>query len=1067
MSRQNNDQAFTPSYRRTVVNCAPGIIALLLLMAALSGEASAAQPKIDIPHVSSDKSVRLDYSIVYVRAPRYGDEKAARFAEVMNPMAIDPGADLMLLKPDGSEEVLVEGGNGAVADPYVSFDGEWVYYALLHDQTDVPAWGFPRGGSDIYKIHLPTREIVRLTNQERTPNTGILTEEAAAKLPVFNLGPCPAPGGKVVFTSTRNFYDPPKGYTQGNFQLFVMDDPIGPPLAKSGKGDVSRNVEMIGHLNIGSALHPTILRDGRVMFSSYESQALRDLRNWSLWFIYPDGTGWGPLVSSFQGADAYHFQTQLSDGSIVFEAYYNANNFGFGTLYSMPTGPDKGYAAFGPANRQDDRNPPLDNARKPRFSFTPYGLKSLTRYVSSFDDPAPLVDTNDPASARVGKYTHPSGAPDNHLLTVWSPGGVNSNGSFRKDWYPRIDSGIYLIRDGAPIDKPGQMLLVKNDPKYNEQWPRAVVPYRRIYGVVEPAYKAPPVNDGNAHLALPAGSPYGLVGTSSMYKRESFPNGTVPEGSVTAVGANQNKLRGLRQFNANWPFHDDWNLQGSECGLYENERIHAIRIVAQEPTTRGKRMFWNWGSERYRILGEIPVRKFSSQPSALGHQSGDPDDSRKRIADNSQRDDPDGHPDTSFLARIPADTAFTFQLLDKDGLMLTMAQTWHQVRPGEIRHDCGGCHAHSQKPTLFAETAAARPDYKVFDLTTKTPLLTSKQHDESKQQWDTEDTSGLRYAERGGLNVEFYRHVVPIFQKSCAACHGKSLEKPAARLVLDDLELVATPNVGGGMFTGTPTGKVPATYAMLAMGATDRYGHLHVNGGWITPQVSHYVRTYAAMRSLLAWKVLGRRTDGWSNDDSPTTTTPGDATTLQLAGVPVDGDKQATIYADVDFDGSVMPPPAAVKAGKVEPLSDEDRRTIFRWIDLGCPVDLDFDPKNPEASGPGSGWMDDETRPTITLTQPATGRNENLSQILLGMCDAYTGLDMDSFTVTADFEVDGIAAGKNLATRFAPTAEGVWQLALEKPVTAIERGTLTVSVRDRQGNVTRLTRTFNVGKAGK
>ena len=28
--------------------------------------------------------------------------------------------------------------------------------------------------------------------------------------------------------------------------------------------------------------------------------------------------------------------------------------------------------------------------------------------------------------------------------------------------------------------------LIKNDPKYNEQWPRALVPYKRIYGVDEP-----------------------------------------------------------------------------------------------------------------------------------------------------------------------------------------------------------------------------------------------------------------------------------------------------------------------------------------------------------------------------------------------------------------------------------------------------------------------------------------------------------------------------------------------------------------------------------------------------
>jgi hypothetical protein len=45
-----------------------------------------------------------------------------------------------------------------------------------------------------------------------------------------------------------------------------------------------------------------------------------------------------------------------------------------------------------------------------------------------------------------------------------------------------------------------------------------------------------------------------------------------------------------------------------------------------------------------------------------------------------------------------------------------MAQTWHQVRPGEIRNDCGGCHAHSQQPTDFNRTAAARPDFDIVAL---------------------------------------------------------------------------------------------------------------------------------------------------------------------------------------------------------------------------------------------------------------------------------------------------------------------------------------------------------------
>ena len=53
---------------------------------------------------------------------------------------------------------------------------------------------------------------------------------------------------------------------------------------------------------------------------------------------------------------------------------------------------------------------------------------------------------------------------------------------------PRPDDLFALMSDrmdGKPIDEPGQMRLIKNDPKYNEQWPRALVPYKRIYGIDE------------------------------------------------------------------------------------------------------------------------------------------------------------------------------------------------------------------------------------------------------------------------------------------------------------------------------------------------------------------------------------------------------------------------------------------------------------------------------------------------------------------------------------------------------------------------------------------------------
>src|SRR5262245_52135806 len=62
------------------------------------------------PHISKAASVQYDYDIVYVRAPRHGDKQGAKWAEVGHPLSMEPGADLMLLHPDGSEEVLVRGG---------------------------------------------------------------------------------------------------------------------------------------------------------------------------------------------------------------------------------------------------------------------------------------------------------------------------------------------------------------------------------------------------------------------------------------------------------------------------------------------------------------------------------------------------------------------------------------------------------------------------------------------------------------------------------------------------------------------------------------------------------------------------------------------------------------------------------------------------------------------------------------------------------------------------------------------------------------------------------------------
>lgn len=153
--------------------CAMNLAVTLLLPAALAQTNQEKPINVSPPHISTDKSVRYDYDIVYVRAGRAGDKIAKRFyTEIAAPAVMEPGADLMLLHPDGTEEVLFPGGKGAVTDPFVSLDGESVYFAYFHDLTRASMWEPHRGGSDIYKLHLKTRKLVQLTHQEITPNTG-------------------------------------------------------------------------------------------------------------------------------------------------------------------------------------------------------------------------------------------------------------------------------------------------------------------------------------------------------------------------------------------------------------------------------------------------------------------------------------------------------------------------------------------------------------------------------------------------------------------------------------------------------------------------------------------------------------------------------------------------------------------------------------------------------------------------------------------------------------------------------------------------------------------------------
>ncbi|MBK7976346.1 MAG: hypothetical protein IPK07_24770 [Deltaproteobacteria bacterium] len=792
---------------------------------------------------------------------------------------------------------------------------------------------------------------------------------------MFNVGPAfvarpslarPA----IVFTSSRNDFLPPRSFNGAErvLQLFTMDWD-------------GRNVAELGYLNNSQALHPYQLLDGRLAWTSWESQGARDMRIFPLWLIAPDGTGFAPLSGFGELALTHHFMTQMPDGDVVTARYYNLNNNGFGDLVRYPIDP------AGPDFR-------AVNDAAAAIPLERVGQVSLTPWTHPEDYPAPCPGQEDNAygsanapscapAQRNGKVTHPSVAPDADLLLVYSPGPANHNGVWSSQDEPVYQGGLYLLPDGASSASPAALVKLADEPGVNEMFPRALVSYATLFpGHAQPLVWPALANPGGGAAApsLPAHSPFGLVGSSSLTWRDTDPRVPASGGDPDPMNATHEPL---------WA----WLAQGADAGLYDEDDIYAVRLLGMLPSTdrsypNGGVAFTNTGNERLRILGEVPVR----------HEG---------VIDAQ------GYVDTSFLVRIPADVPFTFQTLDRNGMVLNMAQTWHQVRPGEVRTNCGGCHAHSKEPLDFASTVAGQPGFAPTDLALATPLLTPSGLGGSPGV----ATSGARQ-----VTVEYGRDVKPILAARCSGCHTSDTTDGRLDLHADG----ATVTCAGTTLPGT-------YYRLVADANIDgcpKYGLGAPAGSgdtyFLAPQQTRYLRSYQSRQSLLAWKVFGARLDGRTN---------------------------ATRGGDVDY--SPATDPIHPHLDTLRGLTWSEKLTIARWIDLGAPLD----------QGSPWGWFEDDLRPTLWVSPTVEeGHAGAVSALHVGTYDLESGIDPASLSVTFDVAIGGHAAGANVAAGVAAIEGGVAAVALGAAVDlAAADATVTVSVADHAGHRTTVVRSFGGG----
>lgn len=994
----------------------------------------------------------LPYDLVYVRAPYFGPDfnpglprdGNSSWPDTIAPLEPDAGAQLMLLRSNGTRELLfpltahralidTPAGSplsvGSVSDPTISFDARYVVFTWYHDLSPGTrntqrgsTFGLSSFGADLYKLDLQTRVLQRLTHQEFTPNTGNGADFSGwnpaagqttpgsnhPRMGVFNTGPSFAPGGRIVFTSTRNGFAPPRLLDEGQrvLQLFVMDDD-------------GRNESAIGHFNLAMALHPQVLMDGRLMFSSWELQGLRDERTFALWVVGPDGRGWNSLSGYADRPFAQHFATQMPNGDIVALRYYNLNNNGFGSLVRYPLEP-----AGGPF-LTDDPAPGTHIPHERRDPGQPGDVRRiLTPFTTHQDVPAPcpgfeLLAGSAPAgdcapAQRRGKFTHPQATPAvagvgaagvAELLAVYTVGGANhrSGAAAGLPWY---HGEIVMLPDGEtiPIDpgclagpgpgcapgRPAALRQVLFEDSFNVQWPRPVVTWQQLYGRAEPQAWPELSNAEISNEGLVPGEPFGLIGSSSMIWRDT-------RAALNTVGDNERE-----PFNPpTWDFTYAWTTQGTDSGLYGDADIHAVRVLAQLPRAdlsypNNNPQMLVEGGERLRILGEVPIK---------GAFSGKPGNPTTTLPDGRQV------PDSSFLALIPADVSVTFQTIDRRGMALNIAQTWHQVRPGEARYDCGGCHAHSKEPIDFEGTAAAQPNYLVRDFARTTPLVAL----------DSQGADALTVRPERVVNVEWFRDVSPLLNTRCGGCHdAASPAGPAPGLVLAS----NAPLVNGW----------PAALWALKLAHTDpvsaaeytRYG----NGLYV--QLTRYLRSFQSRQSLLMWAAWGERLDGRTN-----ATRPGDIDYTAHPGIPG--------------------------------LTNDERMLLARWIDTGAGVDLTGfnEPGQPNGQQAANGFLQDDLRPTLVLSPSTSGASSltSLASVQVSAFDIESGMRVNpgQWSVTADRALGATPAGTNLAASLALPADGSRvTVPLPAAVTSGELG-LRLRVVDQAGHETVIDRVYRIG----
>lgn len=603
-------------------------------------------------------------------------------------------------------------GLGDVSDPDVNFDGTKIVFAMRgpNDQT-----------FNLWEMDVASKQYYPL-----------ITDSVERELG-NDVDPAYLPDGRIVFTSDRQKRMQEMMVEQNIVRHKTLDEyEREEALLLHVLSPNTQEIEQIS-FNQSHDRNPTVLKDGRIMFSRWEHVGNRN--HFPIFTVNPDGTNMFVMYGAFSPGNSFLHPREMKSGHIMSSLMPLSETDEGGPIMSINTigysencEPAPGY----PQGCNGQKSIQFNNqAITFDGSFSPGG-----RYTSAY----PLWDGTNrtiasyaiPPNEFIGIPTevHPVSG---EIEEVFGP-------SNYQIWMLDFDNAVARVVQTAPSGKA----LFDPIPIF----PRALSDVPNVV----------PDKPGIDALAVESngmgGEGMGILGVKSVYDTD-FLDIMGDRVIKPALGESIPKL-------ANGSPDLISMKDPSNPNDYLKRPAYFVRISRALPTPPGisMRAIGRTSFEMVQVLGNLSVE-----------------------------------PDGSILGKVPADSGLRLELLDRYGRAFQTHTNWLQVRPGEVR-TCNGCHSprrsqgsinispisgnHSN--ALGAETMAetrARLNNEAAP-TLSQDLVFNEYWSNGLEQNFTLSLNDLTTPVPTNGQIDYVQHIQPLWEKdrgadTCTGCHQNAL----------------------------------------------------------------------------------------------------------------------------------------------------------------------------------------------------------------------------------------------------------------------------------------------------